>query len=108
MDLYWCLPAPGGWRAFLGRDLTLGVRPEAVRVGGAGDARLSLEVALVEPLGGSCLVTLRRQDSRLTAKVDRGPAWTGGQTVEVSFDMRQCHLFDRASGLALDVRTPDG
>src|SRR5205085_1603169 len=64
-----CLPAPPAWRPFAGREVTLGIRPAAVTVGGAaGDGRLSLEVALVETLGDSCLVTLRRPECQVTAK----------------------------------------
>jgi multiple sugar transport system ATP-binding protein len=94
-----------------GRPVTLGIRPEHVRIAApqAGPA-ISLEVVLVEPLGGGSLWTLRRGGWQLTALVggpptDQPPV---GQTVEVSWDMRQAHWFDRSSGVCLGLGGPEG
>jgi multiple sugar transport system ATP-binding protein len=95
-------PAGDPWAALAGKEVTLGIRPEAITLGRheANDARLTFEVALVESLGGDCLVTLRRKDWRVTAKA-AGAVPASGEMVEVTFDMRQSYWFDRASGLAL-------
>src|SRR5262249_59889746 len=86
-----CLPAPAAWQPFAGRDVTLGIRPEAVAVesNGTGDARLRLEVDLVENVGNSCLVTLRRQQWRGTARAGAPADLAGGPTGEGKVDMRQ-------------------
>jgi multiple sugar transport system ATP-binding protein len=95
-----------------GREATLGLRPENVVVGdvckdgpaapdGARPCRLSMEVLLVESLGATRLVTLRRGGWQLLAQTDGRPAPRERQAVEVVLDMTRAHVFDRASGLAL-------
>jgi multiple sugar transport system ATP-binding protein len=52
-------PRRAEWHHLAGRAVTLGIRPEQLRVGPAndGETRLSLEVRLVEKAGPNCLVT---------------------------------------------------
>jgi multiple sugar transport system ATP-binding protein len=103
----WALPLPpvraAAWASHHGREVTLGIRPDAVRLtgDGRGEAGLVMAVALVEPLGGDCLVTFGRADWQIVAKMKMGVGLGPGQAVEVRFDMRQAHLFDRGSGAAL-------
>jgi multiple sugar transport system ATP-binding protein len=106
------LPVPAACAAGAdeaGSEVTLGVRPEDVRVGAAdGDARLEMEIALAEPLGTATLLTLRRAGWQVTATVGRESNVAEGEKVEVRFDMARTHWFDRASGLALDGCRPSG
>jgi multiple sugar transport system ATP-binding protein len=101
----WSLPCgrSAAWTALAGKPVTLGIRPEHVALtGGATQgAKVSMEVALVEPLGSESLVTLHRGPWQVTAKVYGRQPMRNGQTVEVAFAMDQSHWFDRDSGLAL-------
>jgi multiple sugar transport system ATP-binding protein len=120
------LPLPAmtiaGWHRLIGRPLTLGIRPEDIRLQ-IGDCRLQIaeaedatnpqsaicnlqsaiemRVMLVEPLGASALVTLQRGDWRLTALATGRPEVTLGQQVDVRVAMERAHWFDGPSGLAL-------
>jgi ABC-type sugar transport system ATPase subunit len=89
------------------RELTLGVRPENVRLSEPGDESsttpltLTMEVSAVERLGGHCLVTLRRGDWRLTARCDGACSLVERQTAAVELDPSRLHWFDPTSGTAL-------
>ncbi|HEV3258032.1 MAG TPA: ABC transporter ATP-binding protein [Gemmataceae bacterium] len=103
----WALPLPGdrsaAWATLAGKPVTLGIRPEHVGLAGGATqrAKVSMEVALVEPLGHESLVTLQRGPWQVTAKVYGRQPMVNGQTVVVGFAMDQSHWFDRDSGLVL-------
>src|SRR5262249_30383504 len=82
---------------------TVGIRPEHVRIGATrpDEARLTMEVVLVEPLGHEWLVTLQRDGWQVTARAVDQQELENKQAVEVGFAMEQVHLFDTATGLAL-------
>ena len=96
------------WKAHAGRDVTLGVRPEDVRPARSGETGLAMRVALTEPLGPECLVTLERDGLRLTARLGEKAGIELQQTIEVCFTMEHAHLFDRESGVALNLSRPAG
>jgi multiple sugar transport system ATP-binding protein len=91
------------WLEFRDRPLTLGVRPENVRLIGPGQVSdLRMDVELVEQLGAVALVNLCRGDWRLTTQATTGPSLTiPGEPVEVIIEMSKAHLFDRTSGEAV-------
>jgi multiple sugar transport system ATP-binding protein len=103
----WSLPLPAGAAPLeaiaKGEPLTLGIRPEHIRLAGPGvsDLRLVMEVILVEPLGHEWLVTLERDGWRATARLADREAIGNKQTVEVVFLMEHAHWFDRSTGIAL-------
>jgi multiple sugar transport system ATP-binding protein len=92
-------------RARVGAALTLGVRPEHLRLsaeGGAGAGGMGASVALVEYLGDVVLVHLQVAgvDGTLVAKVQAGAAVPAvGTRVVLHFEAGQAYLFDEA-GLA--------
>lgn len=100
------LPAAAGVRS--GERLSLGVRPEDLRLGEAGLASPGAEPALpaivghVEHLGGESHVHVEAAGRRLTVSLRGASAARPGQTVEVLLDAARCLLFD-ASGEALPV-----
>ncbi len=79
--------------------LTLGIRPAAVTLGGAGSLAGRIEV--VEPLGGSTLVTIALGGARVRAKRPGTEGWRAGETVPVGFEADGLHLFDPSTGRAL-------
>jgi multiple sugar transport system ATP-binding protein len=90
------------WRPFVGRPLTLGIRPEDVRLSdGPGEGCLGMDVRLVERLGPVQLVTLATGSWTVTARMAVSPALEEGAEVFAAFDLTQAHLFDPATSRAL-------
>ncbi|HEX7842334.1 MAG TPA: sn-glycerol-3-phosphate ABC transporter ATP-binding protein UgpC [Kofleriaceae bacterium] len=90
----------------LGDKVTVGIRPEHLRITAAGGAPLSAAILLVENLGDHAILHLDREQQdggRILAKVDKPPAGEG-KTVGFEIPAEDCHVFD-AQGLALARRT---
>ncbi|HEY0987587.1 MAG TPA: sn-glycerol-3-phosphate ABC transporter ATP-binding protein UgpC [Kofleriaceae bacterium] len=99
-----------GANARAGQPVTLGIRPEHLRVtaakepyrDGAGTAGpFQATVQLVEDLGDHAILHLESPaaEGRLLAKTDTAPA-SAGQSVGFDMPATDCHVFD-ASGVAL-------
>jgi multiple sugar transport system ATP-binding protein len=103
-------------RPYVGQPVTLGIRPEHVTLAGERGqvTRIAMEVLLTEPLGSETLVTFQRDGLRIVAKLDDSSEVAiasrseRGEVVEVALAMDHMHLFDRASGLALDRQSLSG
>ncbi|HEU0205035.1 MAG TPA: sn-glycerol-3-phosphate import ATP-binding protein UgpC [Burkholderiaceae bacterium] len=91
------LPAPVNGLA--GRRLAMGLRPEALRLG--GDA-FEIEVDMVESLGADHLIHGHAGDHALIVRAgpDANPAL--GSRVGVGFDARALHWFDQESGARVE------
>jgi multiple sugar transport system ATP-binding protein len=104
-------PVLAGW---VDEEVVLGVRPEAVFLGGD----LLLEVVLVEALGSDLLVHLRVDavrmtvsdafdgeeaglESRFTARLPPDTRVAVGDRLPLGIDMSRLHVFDPVTGLAL-------
>ena len=90
-----------------GDVVTLGIRPEHLRVVASGDGTLSAAVQLVENLGDHCIVHLDREQQdggRVLVKVEK---LVVGEAKLISLEIppEDCHVFD-AAGLALPRRDP--
>ncbi|WP_158372306.1 ABC transporter ATP-binding protein [Cellulosimicrobium cellulans] len=102
---------PPGWRPAGcervpdGEDLSLGVRPEHVRVGAAaardGDAELAAEVELLELRGDEAYATLRSGAHRIVAKVAAESALRPGDRTTAHVAAGSVHAFEAGSGAAL-------
>jgi multiple sugar transport system ATP-binding protein len=103
-DLHLVVTGRPDWRVFAGRPLTLGIRPEDVRLAaGPGAGQPVLEVRLVERLGSLTLLTLATGSATLTARLAVLPVVGEGDAVGVAFDWTRAHLFDPATGRALGL-----
>jgi multiple sugar transport system ATP-binding protein len=83
-----------------GREVTFGVRPEDINVGGDIVAR----VVVVEPLGAETLVTLAigsEKPVEMVTRLDADTKLTSGDSVKVSINAAKTHLFDVKSELAI-------
>jgi multiple sugar transport system ATP-binding protein len=86
------------------REVTLGVRPESLRLAGAGEPGFVLTVELVEELGADAYVhgRLAEGGDRIVVRVDGRTPPRLGESVRVSLrDASEIHLFDPESGLRL-------
>jgi multiple sugar transport system ATP-binding protein len=89
-----------GQAAKVGQQVTLGIRPEHLRVT-AGPGPYKASVQLVEDLGDHSILHLESPaaEGRLLAKVEAAPA-ASGESVGIDMPAADCHVFD-ASGVAL-------
>ncbi len=104
-------------------EMIMGIRPEALRAAFHGGPTIEFEVDVVEPLGDEVLVhgtvagetaegEQATEEERLLAHVSSRAVMTArleptqrprpGSRVEMGFDSEAVHLFDAATGLALN------
>ncbi|AJC80782.1 sn-glycerol-3-phosphate ABC transporter ATP-binding protein [Rhizobium etli bv. phaseoli str. IE4803] len=95
------LPLPSRFRdaAGDGRDVILGIRPEALRTDGAGPSiEASLEIA--ELTGPEVVVTALAGNQRLMACLPPRTPIRNNETFTLFFDEEAMHLFDPQTGLS--------
>jgi multiple sugar transport system ATP-binding protein len=88
-----------------GDEVTVGCRPEHLRITPGEGAPLAAAVQLVENLGDHCILHLDREQQdggRVLAKVEKAPA-SEGKTVGIELPAEECHVFD-AKGVAFPRR----
>ncbi len=96
------LPVPDRVAGQGGRRLTLGVRPEALRIANRPDAHsFATTVDVVEPLGSEILLNVRVGTAPLVARVDPSSRVKVGEQVRLALDPERLHFFDAASEAAL-------
>ena len=83
-----------------GQPLTLGVRPHALEQRAEGG--VSLRVEVIEALGSETFAHGKVGDGNVVARLDSGAQVRAGQTLTLSAPPAELHLFDPASGVALD------
>jgi multiple sugar transport system ATP-binding protein len=94
--------------AAVGDAVTLGMRPEHLDTGQAGE-RISAKVRFVEHLGSAAFAyaTLAGSDEELTVQLPPDVAAEPGQTIQLSIPAREVHLFD-AKGQAMRRQSASG
>jgi multiple sugar transport system ATP-binding protein len=85
-----------------GSRVTLGVRPEALRLAnGSDDYSFPTEVDVVEPLGNEILLNFRAGGVAMVARVDPGTRVGAHESVRFALDPARVHFFDPQSEAAL-------
>lgn len=96
---------PAALRAWVGRPVILGLRPQDVTDAAPGAdpdfACLNGVVRVVERTGRDTFATVRVGDHQLTARFSGRTPATVGEQVMVAVDAAQAHVFDPATGRAL-------
>ncbi len=107
----WGVPASRGeWSKWVGRSVTIAVRPEQMRLWSGWPFRDDsplFEVRLVERRGSGCLVTLERGSWRLAVFVSPEEAPAEGQRATALPDWDRACLFDASTGEALSHGVSD-
>jgi len=85
--------------AWLGQPVTVGIRPEGIRVAGQGEAGFDAEVEVVEPVGSDVFVNLRVGPHPLVARFGPETHPTVGSQLRLVVQPQALHVFDRDSGL---------
>jgi multiple sugar transport system ATP-binding protein len=91
-------------RAHAGRRLTLGVRPEALRLANGADPAeytFASEVDVVEPLGNEILLNFRAGGVPMVARVDPGVRVKMHENIRLVLDPGRLHFFDAKSEAAI-------
>jgi len=79
----------------VGDTITLGVRPEGLRVDSAGP--IAAEVTLVERLGGLTLLHVTAAGGQaMTVQIEGSDSTRAHEAVHLSVETNACHLFDKA------------
>ena len=87
------MPIAGGVKA--AGATTLGVRPEHLRLGEAGDARLNARVKLCERLGAETMLYADLEGGpEITVSADGLCKVQPGDRIHIGLDAASCHLFD--------------
>jgi len=97
------VPLPSDWTprdGWFDRELTLGVRPEHLGVGG-GSASFAAPVQVVEPLGNETLLYFNVGDAPFTVRSQGNVQAAVDQEIAIDLPAAHIHLFDAASGEAL-------
>ena len=87
-----------------GRQVTVGIRPEDIQLGGEGNGtrvKVPAVVDVVEPLGYEAIVTARCAAGLLQIETELQGEIKPAQPVPLFFDTAHLHLFDRHTELAL-------
>jgi sn-glycerol 3-phosphate transport system ATP-binding protein len=88
-----------------GRDILLGIRPEHLEPCAPGDAMLTVDVDLLEPLGSDTLVYGRlaggSNGTRVAVRLHQSFAAHTGK-LALRYDRANEHHFDAASGLRIE------
>jgi multiple sugar transport system ATP-binding protein len=93
------LTLPSAPSAAVGREITLGVRPEHLTLGGPNP--IEAQVMLVEPTGGETFVTVRIGNAILVCVLRERLTTRIGEVLPVSLDTAPLHFFDAETGVAL-------
>ena len=90
------------YRAYGGKTVTVGIRPEHIRLGSqAGGIHLTTRLDLVEELGAGQLVYTSIGGCNLTIAVPADVAWVQQDPLTLSIMPHRIHLFDHSSGVRL-------
>ncbi len=81
-----------------GPELTLGVRPEHIRLTRGGDSDMTGKIVLVEPVGSVTYVDVEIGSLTLKASTDPADEFKDDEIVSVDFNPRRILLFDSTTG----------
>ncbi len=95
------LPSDAAFATYVGRSVTLGIRPESLLLAPEGAPHLSCSVDLVEPTGPDTMLQTRIHDAKVVVRVAPGGAVAPGQLVRLAPDAAALVLFDPQTGLRI-------
>jgi multiple sugar transport system ATP-binding protein len=96
------LKVPSHVSGHIGQRVTLGVRPEALRLAnGADDHTIATAVDVVEPLGNEILLNFRAGGVPMVARVDPSVRVKAHESIHFALDPQRLHFFDAKTENAL-------
>lgn len=97
-------PQAATWRAWLGREVVLGIRPEHLQPLATGAGALSAQLEVLEPVGNEVFLNLRFGRKPLVARVPPRLLPEPGSIVQLSVVSSRAHLFDAENGMRINDR----
>ena len=97
------LPASVALNPYVDREVTLGIRPEALALAAAGADHLPCVVALVEPTGPDTLLLVQVNGAKVTARVAPQNTRAPGEIAALTFDADKLVVFDPQSKERIDL-----
>ncbi|AFL49800.1 multiple sugar transport system ATP-binding protein [Sinorhizobium fredii] len=85
-----------------GLAVTVGIRPEHVRIVAAGEGAFDIPVGVVESTGSATYVTSATQPELTVVETGRGEV-KSGDVIGLAIDPKQLHLFDAATGNRIEA-----
>jgi multiple sugar transport system ATP-binding protein len=85
------------WQPWRDREVVLGIRPEDLQPD-AGNAALSAQLEVLEPVGNEIFLNLRYGEQALVSRVAPRALPEPGSTLALGVAAERLHLFDAASG----------
>ncbi|MBB3963146.1 ABC transporter ATP-binding protein [Rhizobium metallidurans] len=82
------------------RKVTVGIRPEHIGITATGQGTFDIPVDVVESTGSATFITAATTPELTIVETGRGTA-RGGETIGVTIDPAQVHLFDDATGVRI-------
>jgi multiple sugar transport system ATP-binding protein len=96
------LQVPERLRVHGGKRLTVGLRPEALRIAnGADEHGFATTVDVVEPLGNEILLNFRAGGAPMVARVDPGVRVKPHESIRLAVDPERLHFFDAQTEAAI-------
>jgi multiple sugar transport system ATP-binding protein len=83
------------------KSIILGIRPEEVSLNRSSpdDGVVSLKLEIIEPMGNETILTFTCGKYKITCRsYDSTITYETGSLIDVYFNLRKAHLFDRVSG----------
>jgi multiple sugar transport system ATP-binding protein len=77
-----------------GQEVSLGIRPEAFRLGAVGGEGIPGTVQLLEPVGSDLFLTVEGGGGEVQVRTAPDSGARVGDNVALGFDIAKCHLFD--------------
>jgi multiple sugar transport system ATP-binding protein len=96
------LPLPPALSSFSGKELVLGIRPEAIAVD-SGETGLHTAVQVFEPLGSSTLLTTEVSGQTLKVQASAGFRADPGDRLWLRLPPEQCRWYDPETQLLLEA-----
>ncbi|MDB6163620.1 MAG: ugpC [Xanthomonadaceae bacterium] len=93
------LPATDIPDAWLGQEIAMGIRPEALHVAGSHEPSFAPEVEVVEPIGSDVFANLRFGSQGLVARFSPETLPAVGDVLPLSIEAGALHFFDPESGV---------
>ncbi|KRE97616.1 glycerol-3-phosphate transporter ATP-binding subunit [Frateuria sp. Soil773] len=90
-------PQATALRAWHGREVVVGVRPEHLQPA-AGEAALEARLELAEPVGNEVFLNLRLGDLALVSRIPPRPLPEPGATLRLALAAERLHFFDAGDG----------
>ncbi|HEY1290283.1 MAG TPA: sn-glycerol-3-phosphate ABC transporter ATP-binding protein UgpC [Burkholderiales bacterium] len=96
------LQVPQRMRSLGGKRVTLGMRPEALRLAnGADEHGFATTVDVLEPLGNEILLNFRAGGVPMVARVDPGARVKAHESIRLALDPQRLHFFDPKTEAAI-------